>query len=79
MVVRDLNHTARYAQHMVAIKQGLIISEGSPVQVMSCDVIREVFGIESDIIADPRTGVPLCMPYELADRTVAINKMSCVG
>jgi len=33
---------------------------------MNLDVLREVFGIEADIIPDPRTGVPLCLPYELA-------------
>lgn len=66
MVVHDLNHASRYAQHMVAIKSGSVISEGSPVEVMTPDVLREVFGIEADIVPDPRTGVPLCLPYELA-------------
>jgi iron complex transport system ATP-binding protein len=67
MVVHDLNHAARFAQHMVAIKSGTVLCEGSPIQVMKCKVIRDVFGIESDIITDPRSGVPLCMPYELAN------------
>ena len=66
MVVHDLNHATRYAQHMVAIRSGDIISEGSPETVMTKDVLRAVFNIEADIIADPRTGVPLCFPYELA-------------
>lgn len=66
MVVHDLNHASRYAQHMVAIKSGNVISEGAPVEVMTPGVLREVFGIEADIVPDPRTGVPLCLPYELA-------------
>lgn len=66
MVVHDLNHATRYAQHMVAIKSGTVVSEGSPTEVMTPDVLREVFGIEADIVPDPRTGVPLCLPYELA-------------
>lgn len=66
MVVHDLNHATRYAQHMVAIKSGNVISEGTPAEVMTPDVLREVFGIEADIVPDPRTGVPLCLPYELA-------------
>lgn len=66
MVVHDLNHATRFAQHMVAIKLGSIVSEGAPEEVMTPDVLREVFGIEADIIPDPRTGVPLCLPYELA-------------
>lgn len=66
MVVHDLNHAARYAQHMVAINYGTVVSEGSPKEVMTKEVLRDVFGIEADIILDPRIGVPLCIPYELA-------------
>ncbi|URJ43379.1 ABC transporter ATP-binding protein [Paenibacillus polymyxa] len=66
MVVHDLNHAARYAQHMIAIKKGKAEAVGTPTEVMSPDVLREVFGIEADIVTDPRTGVPLCLPYALA-------------
>lgn len=66
MVVHDLNHAARYAQYMIAIKKGKAEAVGTPTEVMSPDVLREVFGIEADIVTDPRTGVPLCLPYALA-------------
>lgn len=66
MVVHDLNHASRYAHHIVAIKSGTVISEGTPQQVMTKDVLRKVFGIEADIVPDPRTGVPLCLPYQLS-------------
>lgn len=66
MVVHDLNHATRYAHHMVAIKAGTVVSEGSPQEVVTRDMLREVFGIEADILTDPRTGVPLCIPYGLA-------------
>ncbi|WP_126428549.1 ABC transporter ATP-binding protein [Brevibacillus marinus] len=66
MVVHDLNHASRYAHHIVAIKSGTVVSEGSPQQVMTKEVLREVFGIEADILYDPRTGVPLCLPFALA-------------
>jgi len=65
MVVHDLNHASRYAHHIVAIKSGTVISEGTPFQVITADVLREVFAIEADILPDPRTGVPLCLPYQL--------------
>ncbi len=66
MVVHDLNHASRYAQHIVAIKSGTVISEGTPHQVMTRDVLREVFSIEADILVDPRSGVPLCLPFKLS-------------
>lgn len=65
MVVHDLNHASRYAQHMIAINQGKEVAYGSPVEVMTVEVLREVFGIEADIVKDPRSGLPLCLPYAL--------------
>ncbi len=71
MVVHDLNHAARYAQHMIAIKKGVVCGEGSPIDVITPEIMREVFNIEADIVADPRTGVPLCLPFALAGQPVA--------
>lgn len=67
MVVHDLNHASRFAQHMVAIKKGTVTAEGEPAQVMTPEVLHTVFGIRADIVPDPRTGVPICIPYELSE------------
>ncbi|MFC4102061.1 ABC transporter ATP-binding protein [Paenibacillus xanthanilyticus] len=72
MVVHDLNHASRYAHHMIAIKKGKVAGEGSPVEVMTPDILREVFSIEADILVDPRSGVPLCLPYALAGSNAPI-------
>ncbi|WP_027091886.1 ABC transporter ATP-binding protein [Cohnella thermotolerans] len=68
MVVHDLNHAARYAQHMVALKQGTVLYEGNPTEVMTPEMLRVVFGIDADVIPDPRTGTPMCLPYGLAEQ-----------
>lgn len=65
MVVHDLNHASQYAHHVVAIKQGDILYSGSPEDVVTSDMLREVFAIKADVIPDPRTGLPLCLPYGL--------------
>ncbi|WP_338553266.1 ABC transporter ATP-binding protein [Paenibacillus sp. KS-LC4] len=75
MVVHDLNHASRYAHHMIAIKKGSVVGEGSPQKVMTPEILREVFNIEADIMPDPRTGVPLCMPYALAGESAASKVM----
>ncbi|WP_010278284.1 ABC transporter ATP-binding protein [Paenibacillus senegalensis] len=66
MVVHDLNHASRYADHMIAIKKGKVVQSGTPAEVMTPGVLRDVFGIEADIVPDPRSGVPLCLPFDLA-------------
>ncbi|WP_371377879.1 ABC transporter ATP-binding protein [Sporomusa aerivorans] len=66
MVVHDLNHAARYADHLIAVRQGKVLQQGAPRQVMTPEVLREIFGVEADIFPDPRTGIPLCIPYGLS-------------
>jgi iron complex transport system ATP-binding protein len=65
MVVHDLNHAARYANYLVAMADGRIVTAGTPREVVTPAMLREVFGVEADIVLDPRTGVPLCIPYAL--------------
>ncbi len=78
MVVHDLNHASRFAHHMVAIQEGKVVSLGSPPEVMRTDVLRQVFGIEAEIIPDPRSGVPLCLAYELVNVTPLDRKVEVV-
>lgn len=66
MVVHDLNHASQYAHHIVAIKRGVVCGEGAPQNVLTHELLREVFNVEADIVPDPRTGMPLCIPYGLA-------------
>ncbi|QQK76160.1 ABC transporter ATP-binding protein [Salicibibacter cibarius] len=63
MVVHDLNHASRFSDYMVAIKDGSIVKQGTPSEVMLPNVLKDVFDIEADIIPDPRLGYPLCIPY----------------
>lgn len=63
MVLHDLNNAARYAHHMVAISGGKVFAVGKPKDVVSAELLREVFSVEAEIVPDPRTGAPLCIPY----------------
>ncbi|MET9667817.1 ABC transporter ATP-binding protein [Streptomyces sp. NPDC006475] len=61
-VLHDLNQAARYADHLVAMKEGRIVAEGHPSQVVTAALVREVFGLESVVVPDPVTGSPLVVP-----------------
>ncbi|WP_456696848.1 ABC transporter ATP-binding protein [Aeromicrobium sp. P5_D10] len=62
-VLHDLNHAARYATHLIAMKGGQVVAEGPPEEVVTAQTVSDVFGIESVVIADPVTGGPLVVPY----------------
>lgn len=68
MVIHDLNHAARFAHHMVALKNGTIIKEGKPNEVMTSSVLKDVFNIDAEVVPDPRTGKPVCITYDLIDQ-----------
>ncbi|MGC5343088.1 ABC transporter ATP-binding protein [Streptomyces sp. DT171] len=61
-VLHDLNQAARYADHLVAMKEGRIIAEGPPEDVVTADLVREVFGLSAVVVPDPVTGSPLVVP-----------------
>ncbi len=65
MVLHDLNLAARFADYMVAIRDGNIICHGAPQGVMTTDVLRETFHIDAEIVTEPRTGRPACISYDL--------------
>lgn len=69
MVVHDLNHAAQFADHLVAIYKGQIVTEGSPKEVLTSGMLEKVFGVRGHIIFDPKTNAPLCIPYELVPET----------
>jgi iron complex transport system ATP-binding protein len=61
-VLHDLNLACRYAHHLVAMKDGAIVCEGPPAEVITPATVEEVFGLACDVIADPLTGTPLVLP-----------------
>jgi iron complex transport system ATP-binding protein len=68
MILHDLNLAARYADWLVAMKDGAVAAAGPPAAVISDELLREVFAIEAEIIADPRTGAPLVLPLGTHER-----------
>lgn len=61
-VLHDLNQAARYADHMVMLKEGHVIAAGPPTRLMTAGNIEQVFGVRTHILADPVTGTPMCVP-----------------
>lgn len=65
MVLHDLNLASRFSDFLIAIRDGSIIAQGTPVEIMTPQVLRETFRIDAEIVADPRTGRPACISYHL--------------
>ncbi len=61
-VLHDLNHACRYATHLIAMRDGRIIAEGPPSQIVSEELVETVYGLSSMIITDPVSDTPMVIP-----------------
>jgi iron complex transport system ATP-binding protein len=61
-VLHDLNHAARYATHLIAMKDGHVVAEGPPAEIVTADLVHEVFGLRCLVVPDPVAGTPSVVP-----------------
>ena len=62
MVLHDLNLAARYSDLVVVMHDGRIVTQGPPTDVFTAEMLSDVFGLEAEILSDPRTGLPIVVP-----------------
>ena len=62
LVLHDLNHACRYAHHLIAMRDGAIVAEGAPDDIVTPELVTEVFGLPCRVIADPVSGTPMVVP-----------------
>ena len=63
MVLHDINQAARYSHEIIAMKDGRKMYQGSPLEIMSVEVLRELFQIDAKIVFDQ--DIPVCLSYAL--------------
>jgi iron complex transport system ATP-binding protein len=62
MVLHDMNLAARYADHMFALRSGRLVAAGPPQEVVTSELIRDVFDLDALVIPDPLSGTPIILP-----------------
>lgn len=62
VVLHDLNHACRYATHLIAMRDGKIIAQGKPKDIVTPELIEQVYGLPSLVITDPVAGTPMIVP-----------------
>jgi iron complex transport system ATP-binding protein len=71
MVLHDLNQAARWAHHLVAMKDGQVVAEGPPGEVVTAGLVRDVLGLTCHVSPCPVTGAPMVVPARHAPRVTA--------
>lgn len=62
MVLHDINLSARYADYLFTMKEGQLIAEGAPENIVTSALIKETFNLECAVITDPVSHTPLILP-----------------
>jgi iron complex transport system ATP-binding protein len=61
-VLHDLNHACRYATHLIAMRDGAIVAEGDPAEIVDAALVESVFGLSCQVVPCPETGAPMVVP-----------------
>jgi len=69
MVLHDINQAIRFSDHLIAMKEGNIVANGTTQEVLTKDILEKVFNIDVVLDEDPRTGKPLLVTYDLFSKT----------
>ena len=65
MVIHELNNAARFADHMIGVKKGKVVCQGTAHEVMTKENLKELFNIDAEIVEDPRNNKPVCLTYDM--------------
>lgn len=71
LVLHDLNQAARFADHLIVLRNGTVARTGSPVEVMTEEMLSEVFQLTARVMPDPVFGTPMVIPIASQHRTEA--------
>lgn len=63
-VLHDLNQAARYADHLIVMRDGEVVTTGHPREVVTAELIEDVFGLRALVLPDPVTGTPSVVPLD---------------
>ncbi|WP_341664902.1 Fe(3+) dicitrate ABC transporter ATP-binding protein FecE [Vibrio sp.] len=61
VVLHDLNQACRYCDHLVVLKRGEIVEQGSPDEVMTQTLLNDVFDLKANVFRDPVSNTPMCV------------------
>jgi iron complex transport system ATP-binding protein len=79
MVLHDLASAARYADTVVAMNEGRVVAHGPAREVVTAALVKELYGIDADILRAPGDGAPVVVPVARTAKTPADAVTTAVG
>ncbi|MFG1917559.1 ABC transporter ATP-binding protein [Micromonospora sp. NPDC048898] len=70
-VLHDLNHACRYATELIVMREGRVLAQGPPAEVMTAELVETVFAMPCRVMTDPETDTPMVVPAGRQRRRLA--------
>jgi ferric hydroxamate transport system ATP-binding protein len=58
-VLHDPNMAARHCDKLIALKNGNLLTQGTPHEIMKDDMLKRIFGVEMRVFSHPMRGHPI--------------------
>ena len=62
VVLHDINQACRFADNLIAMRDGAVVAQGQPREILTADLMRAVFDFDCQVVPDPLTGAPMVVP-----------------
>lgn len=62
MVLHDINLSARYADYLFAMRDGSLAACGTPHEIITPELIKDIYGLDCIVMEDPVSTSPFIIP-----------------
>lgn len=70
IVLHEINNAFRFADNIIGLKKGKVICEGKPIDVITKETLKAIYGIEAELRRSETGDYPVCIEYELSREQV---------
>jgi iron complex transport system ATP-binding protein len=60
--LHDLTLAGQYADRLALLAEGRVVAEGTPAEVVTAELVEEVFGLKCLVVPCPASGAPMVVP-----------------
>ncbi len=65
MVLHELNNATKFADHLIGVKSGAVMFQGSPLDVITNENLNKIYGINATLQLDENGKFPICIDFDL--------------
>lgn len=62
MILHDINLSAKYGDYLIAMKKGAVVATGTPEEIVTEEIMKEIYDLDCIVCEDPLCGAPYIIP-----------------